>query len=65
MFDKEALDALFTELRNEYELEPEWEDIERAAHLAVAYSDAGVELNSKTTNLDPRIVRLVLKHQPD
>ena len=42
MFDKSSLDALFEELRDEYELEPDWEDIQRAAHLGVARSDAGV-----------------------
>ena len=44
MFDKSSLDALFEELRDQYELEPEWEEIQRAAHLGVARSDAGVPL---------------------
>ena len=28
MFDKQSLDSLFEELRDEFELEPEWEEIE-------------------------------------
>ena len=32
MFDKQSLDAMFSELRDAYELEPEWEEIQRDAH---------------------------------
>ncbi len=63
MFDEKSLDALFADLRNDYELEPDWEDIERAAHLAVAYSDAGVDLKAK--KIDTRGAKLVKKHRPD
>jgi len=63
MFDKKSLDAMFEELRNEYELEPDWEEIERHAHLAVAYSDAGLPLDDK--NLDQRVVVALEKHKPD
>ncbi len=61
MFDKQSLDALLEELRDEYELEPEWEDIQRAAHLGVARSDAGVALG----DIDSRVVALIEKHNPD
>ena len=61
MFDRKSLDALFDELRDEYELEPDWEEIQRDAHLAVARYDAGAPLGE----LDPRIVPLVEKHRPD
>lgn len=61
MFDKKSLDELFEELRNEYEMEPEWEEIEKATHLGVAYSDAGVSLQ----NIDPRVVAVIEKHKPD
>ena len=30
MFDKASLDSLLEELRDNYELEPEWEDIQKA-----------------------------------
>ncbi|MFL2645281.1 MAG: hypothetical protein ACJ0KI_06455 [Dehalococcoidia bacterium] len=60
MFDKQSLDSLFEELRDEFELEPEWEEIEQAAHLGVARSDAGVELG----DIDGRVADLIDKHKP-
>lgn len=59
MFDKQTLDTMFDELRDEYELEPDWEDIQRAAHLGVARSDAGIALG----DLDSRVVPFLEKHQ--
>jgi hypothetical protein len=61
MFDRKSLDALFDELRDEYELEPDWEDIQRDAHLAVARHDAGVPLGE----VDSRVVTCLEKHKPD
>jgi len=61
MFDKKSLDDLFDELRNEYELEPDWEDLQRSAHLGVARTDAGVPLGS----IDPRVIALIDKYKPD
>jgi hypothetical protein len=61
MFDKKSLDSLFDALRDQYELEPEWEDIQRAAHLGVARTDAGVPLG----NIDKRVASLIEKHRPD
>ena len=60
MFDKQSLDSSFEELRDEFELEPEWEEIEQAAHLGVARSDAGVELG----DIDGRVADLIDKHKP-
>ena len=60
MFDKNSLDALFDELRDNYELEPDWEDIQRAAHLGVARLDAGVDIGE----LDSRVAEVVQKHNP-
>ena len=51
MFDKKSLDAMFSELRDNYELEPEWEDIQRDAHLGIARSDGGVDLATSTPEL--------------
>ena len=59
MFNKQSLDNLFNELRDEYELEPDWEDIQRAAHLGVAQSDAGVPFK----DVDARVVPYIEKHQ--
>ena len=61
MFDKQALDALFEELSDEYELEPDWEEIQRAAHLGVARSDAGVALG----DIDARVLPLIEKYKSD
>ena len=61
MFDRISLDKLFDELRDEYELEPEWEDIQRDAHLAVARHDAGMPLGE----IDSRVEGLVKKYSPD
>ena len=60
MFNKKSLDALFNELRDSYELEPDWEDIQRAAHLGVARLDAGVEIGE----IDYRVAEAVQKHNP-
>ena len=61
MFDKTALEALLEELRDEYELESDWEEIQRSAHLGVARSDAGVGLG----DIDARVAPLIEKHNPD
>ena len=61
MFDKNSLDELFNELRNEYELDPDWEDLQRDAHLGVARSDAGMPLGT----IDTRVAGLVEKHKPE
>ncbi len=63
MFDKDSLDRLFEELRDEFELETDWEDIQHDAHLAVAYADAGV-LDDQLGSLDTRIVDIVQRHNP-
>ena len=60
MFDKKSLDAMFNELRDSYELEPEWEEIQRDAHLGIARADGGVDLG----NIDPRVAEVLKKHNP-
>ena len=60
MFDKQSLDNLFDELRDLYELEPDWEEIQRDAHLGVARLDGGVEIGS----IDPRVAELVNRYNP-
>jgi len=63
MFDRDSLDALFVELRDEYELEPDWEDIQRDAHLGVAYADSGM-LDQRRSDLDKRVLTFIDKHNP-
>ena len=61
MFDKQSLDNLFEELRNEYELDDDWEEIQKDAHLGVARADAGVDLGS----IDSRVIPVIEKHRQD
>ena len=63
MFDRDSLEALFDELRDEYELEPDWEEIQRDAHLAVAFADSGM-LEDRRSSLDDRILSYVDRHNP-
>ena len=63
MFDRESLDTMFVELRDEYELEPDWEDIQRDAHLGVAYADSGM-LEDRRGDLDDRVLSAIDKHNP-
>ena len=64
MFDKDSLDRLFEELRDEFELETDWEEIQRDAHLAVAYADAGV-LDDQSGAIDTRVIDYVVRHNPN
>ena len=61
MFDKQSLDLLFDELRDQYELEPDWEDLQRATHLGVARSGAGLPLG----DVDGRVIPFIEKHRPE
>ncbi|MCH7621925.1 MAG: hypothetical protein IH870_08510 [Chloroflexi bacterium] len=61
MFDRISLDKLFDQLRDDYELEQDWEDIQRDAHLAVARHDAGMPLGE----IDSRVEVLVKQYSPD
>jgi len=63
MFDRDSLDTMFVELRDEYELEPDWEDIQRDAHLGVAYADSGM-LDDRRSDLDDRVLTFIDKYNP-
>ena len=63
MFDRDSLDTMFIELRDEYELEPDWEDIQRDAHLGVAYADSGM-LDDRRSDLDNRVLSFIDKYNP-
>ena len=60
MFEKAQIDALFGELQREWRGKPDFEKITRAAHLGIAYWDAGRRLDG----IDPRVVALIEKHKP-
>ena len=59
MFDREMLDKYFTELRDTYANEPDWEQLVRDSHLGIARSDASVDLG----DIDGRIKELIEKHK--
>ncbi len=59
MFDREMLDRYFTELREKYATEPDWEQLVRDSHLGIARSDASVDLG----DVDGRIKDLIDKHK--
>ena len=59
MFDREMLDRYFTELRDQYANEPDWEQLVRDSHLGIARSDASVDLG----DIDSRIKELIAKHK--
>ena len=63
MFDRDSLDIMFVELRDEYELEPDWEDIQRDAHLGVAFADSGM-LDDRRVDLDDRVLPFIDKYNP-
>ena len=54
---------MFEELRDEYELEPDWENIQRDAHLGVAYADSGM-LEECRAQLDSRVLAYIDQHNP-
>jgi len=60
MFEKAQIEALFGELDREWRGKPDFEQISRAAHLGIAYWDAGRPLDK----IDPRAVALIEKHKP-
>ena len=61
MFKKQHLDALFDELRQEWEGKPEFEQLLREAHLGIAIFDAGRPLGDE---IDARVAALIEKHKP-
>jgi hypothetical protein len=60
MFEKAHLDALFSELEQQWRGKPEFEKLSRDAHLGIALSDAGRALSK----IDSRVATLIEKHKP-
>jgi hypothetical protein len=61
MFEKTHIDALFGELRQQWQGNPEFEKLSRDAHLAIALWDAGRPLEHR---IDARVATLIEKHKP-
>ena len=60
MFTKKEIDALFADLRKDWYRTPDWEYLNRQAHLGLASIDSGRSID----DIDSRIVELIHKHQP-
>jgi hypothetical protein len=60
VFNKREIDALFLDLRKEWYKTPEWEYLNRQAHLALASEDSGRSLDG----IDARVVTLMGKYRP-
>lgn len=60
MFQKDALDALFSELDTRYAGTPDYDQLLRDAHLGIALSDAGREYQSE---VDDRVATLIAAHK--
>ena len=60
MFTKKEIEPLFLELRQKYYKSPEWEFLNRQAHLGIASVDSGRSVK----DIDPRVIELIKKHQP-
>lgn len=61
MFQLEELNLLFDELNQEWKGKPQYEDLLRDTHLAVALSDAARLLPE---DLSPIVLALIEKHKP-
>ena len=60
MFTKKEIDALFADLRKAWYRTPDWEYLNRQAHLGLASIDSGRSID----DIDPRVAELIRKHQP-
>jgi hypothetical protein len=59
MFSKEQVESILNQLRQEWETDPNWEQLLRDVYVGMARADAGVALG----NLDPRVVKIIQQHQ--
>ena len=60
-FGREALDALFDELRSEWQGKHQLDGLIRDAHLAIALHDAG---RPPGDAIDPWVAALLQRHSP-
>jgi hypothetical protein len=59
MFSKEQVDSILSQLRQEWETDPSWEQLLRDVYVGMARADAGVALGS----LDQRVIKIIQQHQ--
>jgi len=61
MFQKKHIDALFSELKRDYDDKSQSEQLHRDAHLAIAYHDANRPLPD---TIDSIVLDLLNRHRP-
>jgi hypothetical protein len=59
MFSKAQVDAILTQLTQEWHTDPQWEQLLRDVYLGMARADAGVAFG----DLDPRVIKIIQQHQ--
>jgi hypothetical protein len=60
VFTKESIEHLFAELRRSYYQSPDWEFLNRQAHLGIASDDSGGSLDG----IDARVLTLIEEYRP-
>lgn len=63
MFQRQQIEALFAELKSEWQGKRDFERIHRDVDLGIAYYDAGKSLTG--AGLDDRAIALIEKHKPE
>lgn len=63
MFERPQIEALFSELKSEWQGKRDFEKIHRDVDLGIAYYDAGKSLEG--ADLDDRALALIEKHKPE
>lgn len=59
MFAKEQVEAILSQLTQQWHTDPNWEELLRNVYLGMARADAGVALGT----LDPRVSTILQQHQ--
>jgi hypothetical protein len=59
MLGKDKVEAILSQLRQEWGADPNWEQLLRDTYLGIARADGGVALG----NLDARVLKIIQQHQ--
>jgi hypothetical protein len=59
MFSKAQVESILSQLTQEWQTDPQWEQLLRDVYVGMARADAGVALG----NLDSRVIKIIQQHQ--
>jgi len=59
MFSKAQVESILSQLTQEWQTDPQWEQLLRDVYVGLARADAGVALG----NLDSRVIKIIQQHQ--